>query len=192
VTGRGRYYRLRQGRYVPDLLQELRPVRRPNLAVLLWRWRWELMLGLGLPLAVVEIGAQLGWDRLLAMVGILGGVITTAPPARYWLISHIRCIVTAHRIRTGCAQAWIQTRYGRLPAVLLTSPRPHGERAYIWCPAGISPGDFEEARELLRSACWANDIRIAGSPRYSHIVIMDIVRHTQRRGTPESDGTDSA
>jgi hypothetical protein len=81
---------------------------------------------------------------------------------------------------TGCAEAWIQTRYGKLPVILLTSPRPYGERAYVWCPAGVSQEDFEEARDILCSACWATNIEVSSSDRYSHIVILDLFRY---RGT---------
>lgn len=70
-----------------------------------------------------------------------------------------------------------QRRYGRLPTILLTRPRFYGERVYVWCPAGISQEDFEEARDLLRAACWATDIHVAFSDRYSHIVILDIIRY---------------
>ncbi len=176
MTGHGRHRRFRRGGYVPDLVRDLRPVRRPNIMVLIWRWRWELMLCAGLPAGVVVIGIQLGWVWPLAMLGVVGGTFTASPDARYWLITHARCIITAHRIRTGCAQAWIQTRYGKLPITLLTTPRPYGERAYIWCPAGISVEDFEEARDLLRSACWASDINVMSSRRYSHIVVLDVIR----------------
>jgi hypothetical protein len=176
MTGRGRDRRYRRGSYLPDLVRDLRPVRRPNVAVLLWRWRWELLLGVSLPAALVVIGTQLGWVWPLAVLGMVGGTFTASPAARHWLIAHVRCIITAHRIRTACAQAWIQTRYGKLPIILLTSPQPDGERAYIWCPAGISLENFEEARDLLRSACWASDIKVMSSSRYSHIVVLTLQR----------------
>ena len=105
------------------------------------------------------------------------------PEARHWLVVHIRCIITAHRVRTGCAQAWIQTRSGKLPIILLTRPQPWGERIYIWCRAGICPEDFEAARNVLRSACWASDIGVTPSIRYSHIVILDLI-HTDWRLSP--------
>jgi hypothetical protein len=176
MTERGCRRRLRRGDYIPDLARDLRPVRRPNIAVLIWRWRWELLLCAGLPATVVVIGTRLGWVWPLAMLGVAGGTFT-APPAWYWLTTHARCVVTTHRIRTGCAQAWVQTRYGKLPIILLTTPRPYGERAYIWCPAGISLEDFEEARDLLRAACWASDIKVMSSVRYSHIVVLDVIRY---------------
>jgi hypothetical protein len=159
------------------LLSDLRPVKRPNVAVLVWRWRWELMLGVGLPTAVVIIGTRLGWALPLATLGVVGGTFTASLAARRWLTAHIRCIIIAHRIRTGCAHAWLQTRYGKLPIILLTSPQSVGERAYIWCRAGISVEDFEGVRDILRSACWASDIRVVSSYRYSHIVILDIIRY---------------
>ena len=177
MTERWRHSRSRRGGYLPDLLSELRPVRRPNPVVLLWRWRWELLLGVGLPATVAAIGIQLGWAWPLAVLGVAGGTFTSSSAARQWLIARIRCIVMAHRIRTGCAQAWIQTRYGRLPIILLTIPKLYGERAYIWCPAGISLEDFEERRDLLRSACWASDIKVMSSSRYSHIVVLDVLRY---------------
>jgi hypothetical protein len=145
--------------------------------VLLWRWRWELMLGAGLPAAMAIIGIQLGWAWPLAVLGVAGGTFTTSPAARRWLAAHARCIITAHRIRTGCAQAWIQTRYGKLPIILLTTPQPDGERVYIWCPAGVSVEDFEGARDLLRSACWASDVNVMASNRYSHIVVLEVIRY---------------
>jgi hypothetical protein len=177
MTERWRRSRFRRGGYLPDLLRDLRPVRQPNPVVLFWRWRWELLLGVGLPAAVVIIGTQFGWLWPLAVLGVAGGTFTSSPDARQWLVAHVRCIVTAHRIRTGCAQAWIQTRYGRLPIILLTIPKPYGERSYIWCPAGISLEDFEERRDLLRSACWASDIEVMSSSRYSHIVVLDVIRY---------------
>jgi hypothetical protein len=177
MTERRRHGRFRRGGGLPDLLRDLTPVRRPNPVVLLWRWRWELLLGVGLPAAVVIMGTQLGWAWPLSVLGVVGGMFTSSPGARQWLIAHVRCIITAHRIRTGCVQAWIQTRYGRLPIILLTIPKPYGERSYIWCPAGISLEDFEEGRDLLRSACWASDIKVMSSSRYSHVVILDVIRY---------------
>ena len=176
MTGRGHHRRFRRGGYAAELVRDLRPVRGSNILVLIWRWRWELILGAGLPAGVVLVGTHLSWVWPVAMLGVVGGTFTASPAARNWLITHVRCIITTHRIRTGCAQAWIQTRYGKLPIILLTTPRPYGERAYIWCPAGISLEDFEEARDLLRSACWASDIKIMSSSRYSHIVVMDVIR----------------
>jgi hypothetical protein len=167
--------RYRRGDYLSELQRELTPVRRPSLIVLLWRWRWELMLGTVLPAEVTAVVIWFGWMWFLALLAIVIVTLTVWPTLRHLLVAQIRCIITEHRIRTGCAQAWIQSRYGRLPIILLTIPHGYGERVYIWCPAGISLEDFEEARDILRSACWASQINVAASGRYSQIVVLDVI-----------------
>lgn len=174
MNGPGRHRRTRPGDVSRDLQRDLTPVARPSILVLAWRWRWELALVLGLPASLAALISQFGWVRTLAVITL--AVATLAwPEARHWLAVHVRCIITAHRVRAGCAQAWIQTRSGKLPIILLTRPQPWGERVYIWCRAGICPEDFEAARNVLRSACWANDIYVTRSIRYSHIVILDLI-----------------
>jgi hypothetical protein len=118
---------------------------------------------------------RLGWPAGPVVIGIAAAVAGW-PETRYWLIARVRSISTAHRIRTGCAQAWIQTRSGKLPVILLTRPEPYGERVYIWCRAGICLEDFEAASDILRAACWATEVRVTASTRYSHIVFLDVMR----------------
>jgi hypothetical protein len=174
MNARGRPRRTpRPGDASKALLEDLTPTARPNAIVLLWRWRWELTLILGVPAGLAALIARFGW--IWTLIGIAVAMLAWQD-ARYWLAAHIRCIITAHRVRTGCAQAWIQTRSGKLPLILLTTPQPWGERIYIWCRAGICPEDFEAARNVLRSACWATDICVTPSTRYSHIVIIDLIR----------------
>ena len=129
----------------------------------------------GLPAGMAFLIARIGVLESLAMIGVAAATLAL-PEVRHGLIARIRCVVTEHRVRTGCAQAWIQTRSGKLPVILLTSPRPYGERVYIWCRAGISREDFEAARDVLRSACWATDVWVSSHARYSHIVILDVIR----------------
>ncbi len=117
----------------------------------------------------------------VGLLGIIAAALTAWRTPRYWLAAFIRCIITEHRIRTGCAQAWIQTRYGRLPTILLTIPQRYGEQAYIWCPAGITLADFEEARDILCSACWASRINVTSSSRHAHIVVLDVIRYEDRQ-----------
>jgi hypothetical protein len=173
VTARRRRRR-RPGDLSSELQYELRSVAPPNAFVVLWRWRWEVGILLGLVLTVTI--NRLGWIWTLTLPGV-AGVIYAWPEARYWVAARMSCIVTAHRMRTGCAQAWIQTRSGKLPIILLTSARPDGERVFICCRAGICAEDFEDAKEILRAACWAADIVVSVNARYSHIVIIDVIRH---------------
>ena len=176
MTARRRPRRVRRGELISELQRDLRPVAPPSILVILWRWRWELALILGLPAGFAILITRLGWMWSLAVIGI-ATVASGWPDTRYWIIAHIRCIITAHRIRTGCAQAWIQTRSGKLPVILLTRPQPYGERVYIWCRAGICLGDLEAGSDILCSACWATDICITSSARYSHLVILDVIRY---------------
>jgi hypothetical protein len=176
MTARRRPRRPPRGDLISDLQRDLRPVARPNVLVLLWRWRWELALFLCLPTGLTVLITRLGWMWGLTIIGITA-VAFEWPEARQWLVKHVRCIVTAHRVRTGCAQAWIQSRSGKLPIILLTRPQPYGERVYIWCRAGICLEDFEAASDILRSACWAIGTSVTSSTRYSHIVILEVIRY---------------
>jgi hypothetical protein len=170
---RGR--RFRRGELLGEIQRDLQPVAPPSILVVLWRWRWEAAILLGLPGGMALLIADIGLARSAATAGL--AIATQAwPEARRWLIGHLRCIVMAHRVRTGCAQAWIQTRSGKLPVLLCTTPQPYGERVYIWCQAGICREDFAAARDILRSACWASDVRVTSHARYSNIVILDIIR----------------
>jgi hypothetical protein len=66
--------------------------------------------------------------------------------------------------------------------VLYTVPAHFGERVWLWCRAGITPADLEAARDILRSACWASDVRVVVNDRRSHIVVLEVIR----RHPPES------
>jgi hypothetical protein len=176
VNARRRPRRIRRGELIEELQRDLRPVAPPNILALVWRWRWEVAIFLGIPAGLILLGIHIGWAWSIAVIG-MAAVIFAWPENRHWLAAHIRCIITAHRVRTGCAQAWIQTRSGKLPIILMTRPQPHGERVYIWCRAGICREDFEAASDILRSACWASDIYVTSSTRFSHIVILDVIRN---------------
>jgi hypothetical protein len=177
VSALRRPRRARRGKLARELQQDLTPLARPNVFVLIWRWRWELAALLGIPTGIAVLVSTFGLMWGLAVIGITAATLAL-PDVRNALAAHIRCIITAHRVRTGCAQAWIQTRTGKLPIIILTSQQPYGERVYIWCRAGICLDDFEAARDILRSACWARELYITSSARYSHIVILDVIRFT--------------
>ena len=154
-------------------------VSRPSLAGRIWHWRYELALIAGIPLAAFAIGATLGLTALIATAvaaAAIGGAALLWPPARRYLIALAWCVITPHRVRTGCAQAWVQTRDGRLPVVLYTTPADFGERVMLWCRAGITAGDLHAARDILRTACWASDVRVVVNERRSHMVVLKVIR----------------
>ncbi len=145
-------------------------VVRPGPIARLWHWRYELGLIAGVLLASVSVGVILGPGWLIAMAAATAATLAGAmawAPARRRLTARAWCVITPHRVRTGCTHAWIQTRDGRLPAVLYTAPADFGERVWLWCRAGITAGDLEAARDILRSACWASDVRVIVNDRRS-------------------------
>ena len=165
-------------------------VSRPGPFGRLWHWRYELALMTGLPLAALAVGYTLGLDWLIAMAAAaLAGLAAVLAwrPARQWLIARAWCVITPHRVRTGCVHAWVQTRDGRLPTVLYTAPAEFGERVLLWCRAGITAGDFEGARDILRAACWASDVRVVVNDRRSHIVVLEVIRRLPPGRPAEGD-----
>jgi hypothetical protein len=157
----------------------LSTVARPGLISRLWHWRYELGLVAGVLLAAIAIGYTLGLGWLTATAGATTAVLAAAmayPASRRRMIARAWCVITPHRVRTGCTHAWIQTRDGRLPAVLYTTPAAFGERVWLWCRAGITAGDLEAARHVLRAACWASDVRVVVNDRRSHIVVLEVIR----------------
>jgi hypothetical protein len=80
------------------------------------------------------------------------------------------------RYEPGGERAWIHTRDGRLPVVLYTVPADSGERVWLWCRAGITSGDLKAAKDILRAASWASDVRVVVNDRRSHIVVLEVTR----------------
>lgn len=163
------------------LAATLGSVARPNPLVLAWRWRYELMLATGMPFGAILLAGILGATWALAVSGALIAVLALWPPARHRLVAWAWCVITPHRVRTGCAEAWIHSRQGRLPAVLLTTRQPFGERVHLWCRPGTSVQDFVSARAVLIAACWAQDIRVTCSLRHAQLVTLDVVRRPASR-----------
>jgi hypothetical protein len=157
-------------------------VARANPVVAAWRWRYELAgmavlaagwLVLG-PVAMAAVAAGLA--------AALIGTVAYWPQGRAFLAARAWCIITPHRVRVACAQAWIHSRAGKIPVVLLTRRQPFGERVYLWCRAGTSADDLSSARVLLAAACWADDIQVTRSPRYAHLVTVDVIRRARPGG----------
>jgi hypothetical protein len=151
-------------------------VARPNPVVLLWRWRYEVSVLVGIPAGIIALVSQVSLVWSVAGISVLAAMLANWPAARSWLLAHARCVITTHRVRTGCAQAWVHSRYGKLPVIFLTSPKPFGERVRVWCRAGTCLEDFESARDILRAACWAQDVLVSASRRHSQILILDVIR----------------
>lgn len=148
-----------------------------NPFVFAWRWRYELILGIALPAALIVLGGIPVMLGTLAAMAALAGAALLWPTARRYLLARLWCVITPHRVRVGCAQAWIHSRRGKIPIVLLTTRQPFGERVHLWCRAGTSAMDFTTALPLLIAACWARDIRVNANQRFAQLITLDVIRH---------------
>ena len=170
-------------------------VARPGLIGRIWHWRYELGLTAGVLLGTIGIGVTVGLGWLIGAAAATMVILAAAlmwPRSRRRLIARTWCVITPHRVRTGCERAWIQTRDGRLPVVLYTVPADFGERVWLWCRAGISAGDLEAARDILRAARWASDVRMVVNDRRSHIVVLELTqRLPPERPAPDTERGDA-
>jgi len=166
-------------------------VARANPAVAAWRWRYELGLLGALIAVLVWLGLLVGLVTIANVAGLLGVLAAIFPALRRYLAARFWCIVTQHRVRAGCVQAWIHSRYGKIPVILLTTRQPFGERVYLWCRAGTTASDFAAARELLATACWADDVLILRSDRHAQLVRLDVIRYTSGPGPSDSQPVDA-
>jgi hypothetical protein len=152
-------------------------VAPPNPLVFAWRWRYELIFGVALPAALIVLGGLPVMLGTLATLALLAGAALMWAPSRRLLIARAWCIITPHRVRVGCAQAWIHSRYGKIPIVLFTTRQPFGERVHLWCRAGTSTIDFTSAQALLTTACWARDVRASENERFAQLMTLDVIRY---------------
>jgi hypothetical protein len=169
-------------------------VSRANPIVGAYRWRYELAGPTCLAAEWMALGPV--WPAVTAgLAAWLIAVTACWPRGRRFLAARAWCIVTPHRVRVGCAQAWIHSRNGKIPAVLLTRRKPFGERVYLWCRAGTSADDLLSAQGLLAAACWADGVRVTRHPRYAHLIALDVIRRAvaDTPGEPgQADPADAA
>jgi hypothetical protein len=142
----------------------------------LWRFRTELTV-----LAAAIAGAwhlaltlTVAWMAIILTASTV--MITVLPWPRRFIVRRAWCVLSRHRIQRVCFETRMHTRSGRLPLVLRISPTKVGERALIWCRAGICAEDFEAHAAEIAAACLARQARIEGNRRWAQLVHLDIVR----------------
>ena len=158
----------------------VREVHRQGPVEFCWHWRWELGILTVTAGLSAAIAASLGviWLAVAAGAGLAAvGALLRWPPARKRIVARAWCIITPHRIRVGCVNAWVQTRRGKLPIVLYTVPTGYGEQVQLWCRAGITAADLFAARHVLAAACWAAQVRVIPNLRHSHLVTVEVIRN---------------
>jgi hypothetical protein len=142
----------------------------------LWRFRTEL--------ATLATGITGWWELATIVTAAWMLVILTAsavtigllPWTRRFIVRRAWCVLSRHRIQRVCFETRMHTRSGRLPLVLRIAPTEVGERALIWCRAGICAEDFEAHAAEIAAACLARQARIEGNRRWAQLVHVDIVR----------------
>ena len=100
---------------ITNLETALTPTRRPGPLDIAWHWRWEIGTTAILAGFTTLIATSLGSTGLIAAAGAGLAALSTMmcwPPARVRIVARVRCVIMPHRIRKGCANAWIQTRGG--------------------------------------------------------------------------------
>jgi hypothetical protein len=131
------------------------------------------------------LATMAGWWELAKTITVAWASITlaavtltimTVPPSRRWVTRRAWCVLSRHRIQRVCFETRMHTRSGRLPLVLRIHPTEVGERALIWCRAGICAADFEAHAAEIAAACYARQARIEANRKWAQIVQLDIVR----------------
>jgi len=133
-----------------------------------------------LVVVATTIAISSGLTGLIAAAGAgLAALCTTMcwRPARARIIARMRCVITPHRVRKGCASAWVQARGGSLPIVMSCTPASYGERVGLWLPAGLTADDLFIAREVLAVACWAAEVRVLRNAGHAHRVTLQVIRN---------------
>jgi hypothetical protein len=142
----------------------------------IWRFRTEF--------TTLATGAAGAWELAKTVTVAWMLVILTAsamavlmlPWTRRLVVRRVWCVLSRHRIQRVCFETRMHTRSGRLPLVLRIAPTQVGERALIWCRAGICAEDFEAHAAEIAAACLARQARIEGNKRWAQLVQLDIVR----------------
>jgi hypothetical protein len=142
----------------------------------LFRFRTELATVTAVMAGGGELAKAITLTWAVVIVMTTAAVGTALPWSRRFVIRRAWCVLSRHRIQKVCYETRMHTRSGRLPLVLRIHPTQVGERALIWCRAGICAADFEAHAQEIAAACYARQARIEGSKRWAQLVNVDIVR----------------
>src|SRR5215813_6582315 len=166
----------RNHRNNPYLLDDFFVRGKRTAAGMLWRFRTEVITVLAVVAGFGELTRA--FTTIWAVVALIGVVATliALPWTRRFIIRRAWCVLSRHRIQKVCFETRMHTRSGRLPLVLRICPTEVGERALIWCRAGICAEDFEAHTPEIAAACYARQARVEGNKRWAQLLNLDIVR----------------
>jgi hypothetical protein len=171
----------RRNPYPP--LEDLPPARASVLARL-WRWRTEILLLACTALVTITVIGAAAEGTWWPLALVTGTVVVPAVPARSrnWIIAHLWCVFTRHRLQRVFSEMPLHTRKGRLPLVLWITPTREGEKALIMCRAGVSADAFDAFTAEFEAACSANRVRVAKHAKRPQFVTIDVIRRTMNPG----------
>jgi len=149
---------------------------RHSAAGVIWRFRTELAVLITGIAGLWELARAVTSAWMMVILIMTGTAVTIVPQARRFIIRRAWCVLSRHRIQKVCFETRMHTRSGRLPLILRIHPTKVGERALIWCRAGICAADFEAHTPEIAAACYARQARVEGNKRWAQLVQLDIVR----------------
>jgi hypothetical protein len=126
-----------------------------SAAGVVWRFRTEMAACVVVAAGIWELDKAVAatWTVIILIMSMI--VITVLAPIRRQVTRRAFCTLSRHRIHRVCFETRMHTRSGRLPLVLRIFPTEVGERAIIWCRAGICAEDFELNAAEIAAACYA-------------------------------------
>jgi hypothetical protein len=149
---------------------------RHSAAGVIWRFRTEAMVLVTGTAAMWELAKSVTTAWLTVILIMSTTAVTVLPWIRRFITRRAWCVLSRHRIQKVCFETRMHTRSGRLPLVLRIHPTKVGERALIWCRAGICAADFEAHTGEIAAACYARQARVEGNKRWAQLVTVDVVR----------------
>ena len=166
----------RRGRQGQIVWEDLTVYPRPGVITVLWRWRTELAL-IAAALLAWRLVASLAGPIVTIVLGVIvAGLLAGIPATRNAIKTHGRATLTRHQLYAAFREIRATTRAGRLPLVVWIRPTPAGERAVIWCRAGVCAEDLHSQVDRIRTACWAKDVRVTASVRSPQLVRLEFLR----------------
>jgi hypothetical protein len=167
-----------RSRTSPYVLDDLFAQVHHTAAGILWRWRTELAALMALTAALAALWRVMQFWQAAAILGALLAVALAVPHSRKILLNRVWCVLARHRLhRLFWNEPRLHTRTGRIPLIIWIRPTKVGVRAHVLCRAGICHKDFTDNAPQIASACFAREARVTHSPRWSHLITIDIIRH---------------
>jgi hypothetical protein len=166
----------RNHRNNPYFFDEMFVRGKRTAAGVIWRFRTEAMVLVTGTAGMWELAKAVTTAWLMVILIMSTTAVTVLPWIRRFIIRRAWCVLSRHRIQKVCFETRMHIRTGRLPLVLRIHPTKVGERALIWCRAGICAADFEAHTPEIAAACYARQARVEGNKRWAQVVQLDIVR----------------